>query len=234
MGEGMLSFLIVVLAVLAIAAGVYFSYQQKLKRRRELAMMANQLGLEYSESDLQGCLGLPFALLSKGDGRGVENVLWGTWQGTALREFDYWYYEESTDSHGRRSRTYYRFSCAVAEIEAFCPRLTIHRENVFTRLADHIGLPDIEFESEEFNKAFNVKGKDRKFANDFLDARMMQHLLHVDGAFQFEASGKWLLCYSKRRRPTELVPLVGSLKQFLDYVPRVVYELYGSGGQQVG
>ncbi len=226
--------LLVVGIVLAVAGGVVLSFYLKQKRRQELAAMARQLGLEYSATDTRGCLGLPFALLSKGDGRGTENVLWGTWQSTPVTEFDYWYYEESTDSNGNRSRTYYRFSCAVTEIDAFCSHLTIDRENVLTRLADHLGLHDIEFESEDFNRAFNVKGKDRKFANDFIDARMMQHLLQVDRAFQFEVSGKWLLCFSKRRKPTELIPLLGTLKQFRDHVPRVVYELYGPGRQPVG
>jgi hypothetical protein len=230
----MLALLIILLAMVAVAAGTYISYQQKMKRRRELAVMASQLGLEYSDVDLQRCLGLPFALFSEGDGQGVENEMWGTWQGTALREFDFWYYEESTDSNGRRSKTYYRFSCAVTEIQAYCPQLMIHRESMLTRLANHVGLPDIQFESQDFNDAFNVKCSDRKFANDFLDARMMQHLLHVDPVFQFEVAGSWLLCFSKRRKPIELVPLIGTLKQFLDCVPRVVYELYGLGGQQVG
>lgn len=30
-----------------------------------------------------------FALLRRGDGRGTENVLSGTWQGMGVREFDY-------------------------------------------------------------------------------------------------------------------------------------------------
>ncbi len=226
--------LLVILIVLLVVGGVALSYYAKQKRRQELASVARQLGLEYSATDPLGCLGLPFALLSRGDGRGTENVLWGTWQSMPVTEFDYWYYEESTHSNGNRSKTYYRFSCAVSEIEAFCSHLTIDRENLFTRLADHLGLRDIEFESEEFNRAFNVKGKDRKFANDFIDARMMQHLLQVDRAFQFEVSGKWLLCFSKRRKPLDLIPLLGTLKQFRDQVPRVVYELYGPGRQPVG
>ena len=226
--------LLIVLIVLLAASGAFFSYYLKQKRRQELATMARQLGLEYSPTDTLGCLGLPFGLLSKGDGRGTENVLWGTWQSVPVREFDYWYYEESTDSKGNRTKTYYRFSCAVTEIEAFCSHLTIDRENVFTRLADHLGLHDIEFESEGFNRAFNVKCKDRKFAYDFIDARMMAYLLEVDRAFQFEVSGRWLLCFSKRRKPTDLIPLLGTLKQFRDQVPRVVYELYGPGKQPVG
>jgi len=221
--------LLIVLVIAVVAAGVYLSYYLKKKRREELATMARQLGLEFSPVDTQGCLGLPFALLTKGDGRGTENVLWGTWQAIPIREFDYWYYEESTDSEGRRTKTYYRFSCAVTEIDAACSHLTIDRENMFTRLADHIGLRDIEFESEEFNERFNVKSKDRKFANDFLDARMIQWLLGVESGFQFEVSGTWLLCFGKKRRPMELVPLLGTVKQFRDQVPRVVYELYGPG-----
>ncbi len=220
---------ILIFVGLAAIAGfaAWMGWYLKKKRREELAVMARQLGLEYSPRDVQGCLGLPFALLGKGDGRGTENVMWGTWQGMPVREFDYWYYEESTDSEGRRSKTYYRFSCAVTDIAAICPPLTLDREDLFTRMADHMGLRDIEFESEDFNHAFNVKSKDRKFANDVIDARMMQWLVSVDGGFTFEISGRWMLCSSKRRRPTELVPLLGTLEAFHEHVPRVVYELYG-------
>lgn len=220
--------LIFVGIALLVGLGAWLSWYLKKKRREELARMATQLGLDYSQEDTKGCLGLPFALLTKGDGRGTENVMWGTWQDLALQEFDYWYYEESTDSEGRRTKTYYRFSCAVTQVEAVCSPLTLDRENLFTRMADHMGFRDIEFESEQFNRAFTVKSKDRKFANDLIDSRMMQWLLSIEGAFNFEACGPWLLCFSKRRRPTELIPLLGTLKEFRDQVPRVVYELYGS------
>jgi hypothetical protein len=219
--------IIVVLVIAVIVAGAAISYHLKQKRIRELALTARQLGLEFTPDDSQGCLGLPFALLTKGDGRGSENVMWGTWQDLSLREFDYWYYEESTDSKGNRTKTYYRFSCAVAEIDAACSPITIGREGFFTRLADAIGLDDIQYELQEFNDAFNVKSKDRRFASDLVDQRMMRFLLQTDRAFGFEACGRWLLCFSKRRRPTELVPLLGTLQGFREHVPRVVFELYG-------
>jgi hypothetical protein len=211
----------------ALAAGAaYLAYYLRKKRREELGAMAFQLGLEFSADDPFGCLSYPFALLTKGDGRGAENVMWGAWQGLPVREFDYWYYEETTDSNGHRSKTYYRFSCAVTEIDAACSHLTIDRENLFTALADHLGLRDIEFESEDFNRAFNVKSKDRKFANDVIDARMIQWLLQTDRAFRFEVSGRWLLAFGKKRRPQDLIPLFGTLQQFREHMPRVVYELY--------
>lgn len=227
--EGVWLFVLVAAIALA-AAGI--SYYLKQRRRQELASVARQLGLEFSPEDVLGCLDLPFSLLQRGDGRGTENVLWGTWQDVPLRAFDYWYYEESTDAQGNRSRTYYRFSCAVTEVEAACSPITISRENLLTRLADAVGLDDLGFELEEFNRAFNVKGKDRRFAVAFIDQRMMRFLLGTDPGFGFEACGRWLLCYSKRRRPTELVPLLGTLKGFRDHVPRVVYDLYRPGANR--
>jgi hypothetical protein len=154
----------ILLGLLAVAAE-YLSHYFRKKRREELALMARQLGLEFSSDDPFHTLGYPFALLTRDDGRGVENVMWGAEQDIPVRQFDYWYYEESTDSEGRRSRSYRRFSCAVTEVDAVCSHLTISRENLFTAFADRIGLRDIEFESDEFNGRFNVKSQDRKFAH---------------------------------------------------------------------
>ena len=225
MGGGLLIAGVVLLAAAAIAV----AYHLKKKRREELAVAARELGLEFSVEDVQGCLELPFVLLARGDGRGAENVLWGTWQDLPVRAFDYWYYEESTDSQGHTSKSYSHFSCAVTQIEAACSPLTIDRENLLTRIADSIGLDDIAFETDEFNEAFNVKSKDRRFANDLIDQRMMGWLLQAGSGFRFETAGTWLLCFSKKRRPSELVPLLGTLKQFRDQVPRVVYDLYPLG-----
>jgi hypothetical protein len=221
--------ILIALAIVAAIGAAYWGYHAKKKRREELLFIARQLGLSYSAEDIRGCLGLPFVLLQRGDGRGTENVLWGSWQGMEMVEFDYWYYTESTDSEGHRTKSYSHFSCAVTEIDVALSPLTIGRENLLTRLADAVGLDDIAFETQEFNDAFNVKSRDRKFANDLVDQRMMAWLLSTGGDFSFETSGRWLLCVSGRRPPMDLVPLLGTLKGFRDQVPRVVYDLYRVG-----
>lgn len=219
--------LLIFVALIALAGlGVWISWYLKQKRRQEMALAARQLGLEFSLTDPFGTLAEPFELLHKGDGRGIENVMWGTWQGIELRAFDYWYYEESTDSKGNRSRTYHRFDCALTPIEASCERLVIDRENLFTRLADALSFRDIELESEEFNRRFTIRSPDPKFATDFLDQRMMAWLLEHAGGFSFEVAGDRVLCWHKRMRPTEFTRLVGTTKLFLENVPRVVYDLY--------
>src|SRR5207245_6873385 len=94
-----MGFALLFVLVAAVAGGVvYVGYLVKKKRREAFAVMAAQLGLQYSPADPFGILSEPFALFDKGDGRGVENVMWGVWQGIDLRGFDYWYYEESNDS----------------------------------------------------------------------------------------------------------------------------------------
>jgi type II secretory pathway pseudopilin PulG len=219
--------LIIVGILVLIGLGIWYSWYAKKKRREELAIAAKQLGLQYSQADTFGCLALPFGLFRKGDGRGTENVLWGAWQGIGLREFDYWYYEESTDSEGHTSRSYSYFSCVVTQIPLTASPLSVTKENIFTRFADHVGLRDIEFESERFNREFNVKSKDRKFANDVIDARMMQWLLQSGERYAFEMSGPFVLVYCKRLKPLELTPLLGTLQAYVDHVPRVAYSLYG-------
>ena len=116
------------------------------------------------------------------------------------KAFDYWYYEESTDAKGHTSKTYYRFDCVVVPIDAACSPLTIDNENVLTRLADALSFHDIEFESEDFNRAFNVKSPDKKFANDFVDARMMQWLLQNGKGTAFEVMGDRLLVLPAQAR----------------------------------
>ena len=213
-----------------VGAVAYLSYLAKRRRQQGFAFLAKQLGMRFALTDPFDTLAEPFDLLRMGDGRGVENVVWGTWQGVECRLFDYWYYDESTDSKGNRTRTYHRFSCLMSPVDAACAHLTLAKENVFTRLGDHLGFRDIELESEEFNRAFTVKSKDRKFAVDFCDARMMQWLLTHGEGFGFEVVGDRLLVSCRRVAPTELIPLLGTMKGFRDQIPRVVFSLYPKPG----
>ncbi len=221
-----------IFVLFAVVAGAvaYFAYLAKKKRRLAFASMAKQLGFQYAITDPFNTLAEPFALFGKGEGRGVENVIWGTWNGMETRVFDYWYYEESTDSKGNRSRTYYRFDCALAPIAVMCSHLTIDHENFFTRMADHLSFRDIEFENEEFNKKYNIKCQDKKFANDFVDARMIDFLMLHGQGYSFEVATDRMLVACKKIDPVAIIPLMGTMKAFVDQVPKVVFSLYPKAG----
>jgi hypothetical protein len=223
--ETLFPLVFVLFAAIAIAVAVY-SYRAKLERRRNLSALALNQGLDFSVQDHFATLDEPFSLFLRGDGRGVENVLWGVWNGLELRAFDYWYYEESTDSNGHTSRSYARFDCALMLVDVLCPRLEIAEENLLTRLADAMTFRDIAFESEEFNRRFNVRSDDVRFASALVDARMMAWLLgHGDG-YAFELVGDRLLCWCRRVAPAEIVLLMGTAQAFRGQIPDVVKSLY--------
>jgi hypothetical protein len=220
--------LVILLVVAALVAGAIWSYLAKQRRRDELAKFAAAHKLTYSPQDGFGLDGLPFHLFSMGDGRGCENVLSGTWEGVPVRAADYWYYTESTDSEGHRSKTYHRFSIVLAGLDGWLPAVRIEHENVLTRLGGHVGLGDIEFESEQFNRKFRVLSKDREFAFKLVDARMMQWLLATAGDHCYEVSGDHLLAYGDKLAPAELGPRFFAAKGFVNQVPRLVWNEYGT------
>ena len=118
--------------------------------------------------------------------------------------FDYWYYDETSDGPGGRSRTYHRFTCALATIPAACPRLRVGHEDFLTRLGDHLGLRDVELEYDDFNQRFRVKCDDQKFAFSLLDGKMMQWLLGADTFDSFEVDGPWVLLAAPKLDPAQL------------------------------
>jgi hypothetical protein len=214
---------------IVVGVGVWYSYYRKKQRREAMGLFAARYGLQYSREDPLGLLGYGFHLLQMGDGRGCENVVYGQWQGLPAREADYWYYTESTDSKGHTSRSYHRFSILIADLEADLPYVSVAKEGIFTRMAGHLGFADIQFESEDFNRQFQVRSQDREFAFRLIDARMMQWMLSTDGSLGFEIEGSNVLLYCHRLQPDELAPLFGAAKLFHEHVPRLVWAEYGTG-----
>lgn len=226
--------LLFIAAIVAAALIGWLAWYWGHKRREAFRAFAAQHGLEYARHDPFGILSLPFTLFMRGDGRRVENVLWGEWRGEPVRAFDYWYYTESRDSKGNRSRTYHRFTCALLEVEAGFPPLQIGRENVLTRLADGLGFRDIQFESPDFNRRFQVKGKDRKFAYELIDARLMQWMAGLQIPIGVEVVGSWVVVFQGKRLPPEgFVPVIEVAREFRRRIPRVAWSHYGRTGQAV-
>ena len=219
--------------VITIAIGLAVAqHLAKQKRREALAEFGFRRGMQFSHQDPYGLDELPFRLFGLGDGRGCENVLSGQWEGLPVKAADYWYYDESTDSKGNRSRHHHHFSVVGPDLGAHLPQVGIEQENMLTRLADHLGFRDIEFESEDFNGRFQVRTADREFAFKLIDARMMAWLISTGGRFAFEVSGDHLLVWTDRLDADRLVPFFMVTKGFVEQVPRLVWNEYGIAGSQ--
>ena len=188
-------------------------------RRSAFQTEARRLGLRFSAKDPFDMLDEPFALMrwSQRSYGKLDNVVWGTWHGLQVRAFEY---EFSVSEDDRRM-----LSCVMVAIPGGWPALVIRPESFVTRVAD-VAAPDIAFESEAFNRAFAVRGDDRRFANAFVDARMMEWLLSLEPRWGFEIEGPWLLAYRDRVQPWELEGVLETIETLLDQVPRAVASMY--------
>ena len=177
-----------VLVVGALAAGGYGAY--RFSRRKKAAkenLEGRALGLQAADGDLFGLAGLPLELLSRGpEGRGVDHVLWGSWEAVDVRLFDFRY--TSGDDGDRR------FTCALLALERDVPPVVVEPKIFFTPLAERGQLSVVEVDDQAFGEAFDVRAGDPTFATGLLDDDTKQWMERRNG-IAFEVNGRMLLTY---------------------------------------
>ena len=218
--------LLLILGVGALAGFWYYRYKKRKARIAAVVALGAQLGLRFSVDDSQGIVSMPFSLFQRGKGDKVDLVLSGAYQDLAVDVFDFQYYEETRDSRGMSHRSYYYFTCALLHLPVACPHLRVGHEGFFSRIGNHLGMHDIEFEYDEFNRRFRVKCDDQKFAFSLFDGSMMQWMLDTDGFETVELGGSYVLLAVDQLAPAEWTYLLTWLDQFKAKIPRVVLSTY--------
>ena len=218
--------LFVVVVVVVMPALFYLGYRSRQKRVAAVVALAQQMGFTYTKGDTDRMVTTPFALFRMGEGRGIELVISGRHNDLPLRLFDFWFYTESNDGQGHSNRDYHRFTCALLELPANCPALQLSHENAMTRIGEHLGLHDVTFEFDDFNRRFRVKCDDQKFAFSLFDAPMMEWMLGADSFDRLETYGNSVLLASKRLDPAAWPELVTWIDTFHSHVPPVLFTTY--------
>ena len=209
---------------LIVFAGWWF----RVRPRRELHQdEARSLGLRSAPGDPLGYFERPFALLGHAaTAKDIENTSWGTWRGMDVVVIDYWFARSSDPS--RNDYRYY--TCAATPVPPAWPNLSIVPEDVGSRLAAAAGRRDVEFELESFNRAFQIRSDDPRFAHALVDARMIAWLQALPPDTGFEISNGTLLCRTPRRPDRDVTWALETMATFLERVPPVIESLFGSTG----
>jgi hypothetical protein len=171
----------IIIGIIILVIGLaILSYWQDKKRREALQAVALQLGFSFSPdedhsfADQYGFLNQ----MNDGSNRYAFNILHGTTgDGSPCSIFDYHYETHSTDSKGRRTTHHHYLSVFALSLLKSFPELEIKPEGFFSKLGQALGFDDIDFESMEFSKRYQVKSDDKKFAYDFCNALMIDFLL---------------------------------------------------------
>jgi hypothetical protein len=173
-------FILGVIALIIVAA--LLSYLSAQKRRQAMMALAARLGLRFDPGKNRS-LAERYSFLNKlraGANRYALNTLTGGYQGHEVAAFDYHYETHSTDAKGHRQTHHHYFSVFLLHLPGSFPELVIGREGFFSKVAQALGYDDIDFESHEFSRRFCVRSKDKKFAYDVCNARMIEYLLAND------------------------------------------------------
>ena len=193
-----------------------------------------------------------FVAFAHGKGTRISNVVTGkTSTGAVVRAFDFSSYVEHAASEGQRESEFVDYlwgmdgwgesgrgssnmtrryskarSGAVVKLDAFLPPMVVAPSNLLTRAFEMVGGEDIDFESEEFNRGYDVRCADKRFASLFLDAQMIDFILDFERHFAFETFGNYVLCHGKMCEPRQLPILAAKMGELLPLVNQLVYNEY--------
>lgn len=208
-----------------IAAFMAYIWWCRMARREQWTTWADARGWTYNnrrDGDIADYFGF-VDRLNRGDNRFAEDVLRGSWSGRDAIAFNYHYQTHSLDSDGHRDTTRHWMWVVALRLEQSFPELRISPEHIGKWFLDLFSGNDIDVESVGFSKAYQVESNDKKFANDFCNAAMVEFLSqHQDSVLEIE--GPWLVTYGTRRLELETVePVLQWLNDVRELMPDYLF-----------
>jgi hypothetical protein len=215
--------LIIVVGLLGFLA--FAIYRIRVRPRMTAgALEASGAGLRHSAKDRLGLRNLPFGLLARvAPPATVGNVIWGRWQGMNLTLFDLW---SAGRQFGPPNEGAGAYRCVVMPFPAGWPDIVVEPERLTSQIPQGLSPREIQFESEEFNRRFEVRCADQRFAIAVLDGRMITWLLSLDDGWGFETHTGRLLAYAPLQEGVDPLISLEVPRAFLEHVPEVVYSLF--------
>jgi hypothetical protein len=211
---------LIVLVLIVLSAGfvgyaVYTSVPRR-RRARAIARVARSMGARYQAhfAPTPSMHALPFLALVPVDSRSFFEGFEGSFGGRLVSVFTR---SQAPDMY---EPTIWR-SCAATQVPMDAPMLRIEPRGLAAAI-DH-RLTELAFESEAFNATWRVRASDHRFAEAFVDQRMMAWLQDLGRADSFEVGGGWVMAEQEHG---DLDALLSCLESFVGHVPHVVGSLY--------
>jgi hypothetical protein len=206
----------------------YGVYRFRFRPRTEAGEMdASMLRLHHSRNDRFGLRDLGFSMLGRlAPPWSIGNVMWGRWEGLEVTLFDVWSAGRQFGPPGQTESPGHEYRCVLIPFPTPWPAIAVEQERLATRLADAVSARDIAFESEEFNRAFEVRCSDTRFAHALIDGQMIAWLLALDREWGFETMDGLLLGYTPIEGLAGPEAALSTVRGFLEHLPGVAYSLF--------
>lgn len=211
MESGFFLLLFIAVAVGAIVWGI-LAHQ---KRRKEAQDWAAARQWRFTERSNSMHKHLQAGVFNTGSSRRASLILEGTFHNIPAASWNYQYTVSSGSGKNRRSTTYHFHVLELGLPEAL-PALELSPDNAFRRFFGR----GIEFENDEFNRAWRVASDDERTAYDVIHPRMMERLMQPDlRGLSFLAQGNRLLIWRRGRQ--NLAAIDGGLATLLEFYRQI-------------
>lgn len=203
---------------------IAWAYLSRTRRHRQLKAWAAASGWTYVGSDpslVDRWQGAPFGV---GRSRRASEVMVGTWGDRPAVSFTYSYVTGSG-----KSQSALDFHVLALPLPAYLPTVELTPDGLAVRILTGSGAPDIQFESEQFNRAWRVAADDAKFAYDIVHPRLMERLMAQDAlGAKLRIAGTDIVSWMGRPTDTARIPQrLALLQAVIDSVPRYVWLDHG-------
>lgn len=216
--------LLIPVAIIGVVGIFYLLHRVEQQRRARWRTACDARGWSYQpDRDRQIARYFEFLNgLGTGRDRYAEDVIRGEEGGRQFCAFSYHY--ETTEGHGDERRTVDHWLSVVAvQLERPFPELLIAPEHFGKRLLHKFTGSDIDFESHEFSRRFEVKCRDRKFAYDFCNPAMMEYLL-AHPTSNIEIDGHWMATIGDDNLQfAHIQPAINHLLNARDLMPKFLF-----------
>ena len=223
MGDSSGSVLVVLGMVAVVVVFVVGLWLQK-KRHERFGAWALANGWTYAESEpglTSMSSGQPFG---SGRARRATEVLRGTFESRPVVSFSYAW----TTGSGKNRTTHHAHVVALS-LPAYLPTVEVTPEGLGAKLAKLVGVQDIQFESDDFNRAYRVAAGDERTGHAIVHPRLMERLLRAD-AFDsaWRIDGTSILSWETGTTDLDrLASRLGLLAAVVDSIPRHVWLDHG-------
>lgn len=166
-------------------AAVNLGLKRRVKTERA-EFRSDALGLKHERHDPFGLTGYPFALFSRCGDASVEEVRWGSWQGSEVKRFDL----ACTTRAGEPAR----FACAIGPASPAVVPLLVEAERWGSLLGDPPFGP-VEPAPQGGGRTYVVRCDDAAFARSLVGPAMLDWLEGQEDPWGFELHGSLALVY---------------------------------------
>lgn len=162
----------------------------------------------------------PFGI---GDSPDVSNLICGQRDGIDWFLFDYSYQTTTTDGKTTQRHTH-PFSIVAARVPLSLPGLTLTPETIFHRIGNKLGVHELTFELEEFNRRYFIQSSDQRLAHDLLHPKAIEYLM-AQPVRQWQFGGMYVVLSTPGSiTPLEFSHKLTEIQEFMKLIPNYVIQ----------